>query len=69
MPTEVNLYGRLRKIVTAKRSILKSVAKNLTEKNEEDEINSRNSKDKDENKKMEPAVQRILLEKTLSLMS
>ena len=50
MPTEVNLYGRLRKIVTAKRSIVKSVAKNLTEKNEEDEIDSKNLKDKDSNK-------------------
>ena len=50
MPTEVNVYGKLRKIVKAKRSILKSVAKNLIEKNEEDEIYSRNLKDKDSNK-------------------
>ena len=47
MPTEVNVYGKLRKIVKAKRSILKSVAKNLIEKNEEDEIDSKNLKDKD----------------------
>ena len=50
MPTEVNVYGKLRKIVKAKRSILKSVAKNLIEKNEEDEIDSKNLKDKDQNK-------------------
>ena len=50
MPTEVNVYGKLRKIVKAKRSILKSVAKNLIEKNEEDEIDSKNLKDKDSNK-------------------
>ena len=50
MPTEVNVYGKLRKIVEAKSSILKSVAKNLTEKNEEDEIDSKNLKDKDQNK-------------------
>ena len=50
MPTEVNVYGKLRKIVKAKRSILKSVPKNLIEKNEEDEIDSKNLKDKDQNK-------------------
>ena len=50
MPTEVNVYGKLRKIVRAKRSILKSVAKNLIEKNEEDEIDSKNLKNKDQNK-------------------
>ena len=50
MLTEVNVYSKLRRIVKAKRSILKSVAKNLIEKNEEDEIDSKNLKDKDQNK-------------------
>ena len=50
MLTEVNVYSKLRRIVKAKRSILKSVAKNLIEKNEEDEIDSKNLKDKDSNK-------------------
>ena len=50
MPTEVNVYGKVRKIVKAKRSILKSVATNLIEKNEEDEIDSKNLKDEGSNK-------------------